>query len=120
MQIAKTFRQFRKLAYFHPALRLLWCHPHFNQRPQFAGDASLSKRAIQPLCDREIIDGVYAVKKSRRPRRLIALQMTNQVPLRRQSIRSGALPFPLLDAILAKVPHSRFIGLADGARRLRL
>ncbi len=60
------------------------------------------------------------MKKSRRPRRLIALQMTDQVPCRRQSFRSGALPFPLLDTILAKVPNPRFIRFADRTRRMRL
>jgi len=59
-------------------------------------------------------------KVGRRTRRLVTLQMSDQVPRRRQSIRPRALPFPLLDAVFPKVPNPRLIRLADSARRMRL
>ena len=46
--------------------------------------------------------------------------MANQVPRRRQPFCSSALPFPLLDAVFAKVPHTRFKSLAYRVRRMRL
>src|SRR5260370_7062017 len=92
----------------------------FNQHAQSARDACFSARAVQPLRDRQIIDGIYAVKTFRRPRRLIALQMSNQMPPRHQSCRSSVLPFPFLHAILAKVSNPRFIRFDDRGRRMRL
>src|SRR5260370_39771102 len=46
--------------------------------------------------------------------------MSNQMPRGLQSFRARALPFPLLNAVLAKMTNPCFVGLDDGARRMCL
>src|SRR5437879_6240399 len=102
-QFGNLFHQSWQLRNFHSTLRFLWRNAYFDQHAQPAGDACLRPRALQALCGREIIEGIDAVKKSRRPPRLVALKMANQMPVRRQSLGPRSLPFPLLHAVLAKV-----------------
>src|SRR5882724_9780332 len=66
-----------------------------------------------------MIHGINAVKKPRRSYRLVALQVADQVPPRRQPFCSGTLPFPLLNTVFAEVPHARFKCFAYGACWMR-
>src|SRR5579859_8064875 len=55
-----------------------------------------------------------------RPRRLVALQMSDEMPRRAQILNAEVLPFPLLHAVFTEMAHPLFIGLANGLRWMRL
>ena len=79
-QRTNLFQQRRQPRNLRPTLRRLIFNAHFNQYSQLPRRLQFRPCAIQPLRHTKIIHRIHAMKRLRRPRRLITLQMPNQVP----------------------------------------
>jgi len=55
-----------------------------------------------------------------RPRRLITLQMPDQMPSSIQVLQTALFPFQLLYAVFSKVPQPRRISLSNRVGRMSL
>lgn len=124
MQIRKRQNllcQPRKLGNGNAALRDLFSDVDFNQHAELCGIPGLLARAAQALRQRQVIGGIHGMKKLCGFRGFIALQVPNQMPRRIvQVAQRFTLPFPLLHAVFAEVPHACFIRGAYRAGRLCL
>src|ERR1700676_109804 len=110
----------RKPVRLDTVLRLLLRHAHFEQYAQFLSRSQFRPGAVQALRQAEIVHRIHASKCFRRAGGLVALQVSHKVPPPRNLRPSAELSFPLLHAILAKMPRPRFIRGANGFRRVRL
>ena len=81
---------------------------HFNQNRE---TLPLSVRGgVQFFCESQIVERIHAAKKMRGATGFVALQVADQVPDRVQIGDLRLLGLPFLHAILAEMPHARFVG----------
>src|SRR5579863_6515229 len=97
---------------------------HFDQHAQlcssFSFIGSFQSRTIQLLREIGAVHGIHALKQLRSPRRLVALQMPDQVPGSSQIAKRTTLPFPLLNSVLPELPKARIISRSNRASRMSL